>query len=113
MLLRITPPRKVRYAPAQEQDNGARVTRQTGNVPLEAKPTSSQPRQTHFWLTDEDIQFTDDWAYQLRRNGWQRATRSACMRVMIHLLRQANVDLADVSDEAALMRAIQEALSQH
>ena len=34
------------------------------------------------------------------------------MRAMIHLLRQANVDLADVSDEAALVRAIQLALSQ-
>ncbi len=79
---------------------------------LDATPAASQPRQTHFWLTDEDIRFTDDWAYQLRRNGWQRATRSACMRAMIHLLRQANVDLADVSDEAALVRAIQQALSQ-
>lgn len=99
--------------PAHERVIGVRSTLQPASARAEASRTSSPPRQTSFWLTNQDIQLTDEWVHQLRRNGWPRANRSACIRAMIDRLREANVDLTGVIDEAALIRAMRQALSQH
>ncbi|MDP9310888.1 MAG: hypothetical protein M3R24_08345 [Chloroflexota bacterium] len=99
--------------PRDHQPNETHAAPEPNKPHADAPIASSQPRQTHFWLTDEDIQFMDAVAYHLRRNGWQRATRSACMRTMIQLLQQANVDLTDVRDEAGLLCAFREALFRH
>ncbi len=98
--------------PRQQQPMAHQTTPAPSTPSSDTVDESAQPRQTHFWLTNDDIQLMDDWAYQLRRNGWQRATRSSCARALIRLLRQANVDVADVHDEATLLHAIRTALAQ-
>ncbi len=71
-----------------------------------------QLKQTHVWLTDDDVALLDDWAYRLRRGGWQRATRSACVRALITVLQDIDVDVRGVADEGTLVEALQTALSK-
>jgi hypothetical protein len=74
--------------------------------------TTSAPqlKQTHVWLADDDVALLDDWAYRLRRAGWQRATRSACVRALITVLHDVDVDVSGVGDEGKLAEALQSAL---
>ncbi len=69
---------------------------------LASAPTDDhQPEvalQTHFWLTAEDIALLDAWVFQLRNNGWRRASRSACVRAMLRLLQDSPLDLQSVTN---------------
>lgn len=82
-----------------------------------AKPHSdseivSATHQTHVWLNDSDIEFLDSWAFRLRRSGWNRATRSACVRAMINVLRDTKIELVQVSNEQELAQAIELAITK-
>jgi hypothetical protein len=74
--------------------------------------SNPQVKQTHVWLTDDDVALLDAWSYRLRRGGWQRATRSACVRALITVLHDIEVDISGVADEEALVEALQIALAK-
>ncbi len=69
--------------------------------------------QTHFWLTAEDIALLDTWVFQLRYNGWRRASRSACVRAMVRLIHDGPIDLESVTNEQEFVDALQAALLKH
>ncbi len=68
--------------------------------------------QTHFWLTPDDLQLLDDWMFQMRRNGWRRVTRSACIRGLVSVFREHPPDLRHVTNEHEFLAAIHAALLQ-
>ncbi len=69
--------------------------------------------QTHFWLTAEDIALLDTWVFQLRYNGWRRASRSACVRALVRLINDSPIDLESVTNEQEFVDALHAALLQH
>ena len=68
-------------------------------------------RQTHFWLSDADLDIFDRWEYQLRRGGWRAANRSSCARAMLAVLAPVDVDLAGITSEEELISRIRAALA--
>jgi hypothetical protein len=71
----------------------------------------AQRRQTHFWLSDNELALFDTWEYRLRRGGWRGANRSACLRAVIAVLAEVEVDLAQIASEEELADHLRSALT--
>lgn len=68
--------------------------------------------QTHFWLTDEDVEVLDWWVFQLRRGGWRGVSRSACIRALLEAIRDRPVQLTGIAGEEDFAAALKNAFDQ-
>ena len=68
--------------------------------------------QTNFWLTEAESETLDSWVYQLRRGGWRAASRSSCVRAMIHAMRGVPLDLDNIADEMELVNLLKRVISE-
>jgi hypothetical protein len=91
--------------------------RDTSQRPLSATPPPvdlpeavADAHQTHFWLTDADVEVLDWWVFQLRRSGWRGVSRSACVRALLQAIRDRQINLQGITSEADFAAAIRRAL---
>ena len=97
--------------PEQKQTHAQRTELQAP-TPIAEKTVGEPaaiPQQTHFWVSDDDLAVLDEWVYQLRRSGWRRVSRSACLRAMIEAARDLPLDLNGVSNETEFIDAVRQA----